>query len=362
MSLLSFRSDFFQRACGPRPRDDAARRALESNEGDSFFAPLELEGETYAAWQRRRPQWEEVREVCLLTMPGVPSDWTQACCAYIEAFLPSVQCRPLRARSVENGMRFVPKQAIAGSCGEGGCRGEVQAIEAHAIINMVERMPEASAAGTSVIALTKEAMFTERDGVCEFAASSKSRVGVASLASITDVRSVARLVMRSLCQLIGFVECGWMRCVLNVLRSSEDTHLMVACPACLRRIGGLGAGRVASSSGGGFGGTAGGGFRGRESTSAPNFVLRYETLARWFTDHCGAGANEVGWIRERYFAITGRELMLDEMDRAISSTGAGSSRASTAAQTVQRVEGEGAASKEEIRSKLKLLKRKKKRR
>ena len=118
--MLSFRSDFFLSCCGPRPRDDTTRRALESNEGDTFFAPLaDIDsGETYAAWLRRRPQWEGVRECCLIVTSGVPSEWVQAACAYVTAFLPGVDCRPLRVRSVENGMRFVPKHAVEGSCGK----------------------------------------------------------------------------------------------------------------------------------------------------------------------------------------------------------------------------------------------------
>ena len=373
MALLSFRSDYFLTCCGPRPRDDATRRALESNEGDSFFVPLETEGESYEAWLRRRPQWEGVGECCLLVTPGVATEWVQAACEYVHAFLPSIACRPLRVRSVENGMRFVPKQSVAGSCGEGGCRGELQAIQAHAVMSMVERTAEANLPGMVVIALTKEALYTERDGVCEFTSSSKGRIGVASFASVNGVRAAARLVMRSLCELVGFVECGWMRCVLNVLSSSEDTHLMVACPPCLRRIAGLGVGRVTGGAGN-FREASRGTFGGRESLSASNFVARYEALARWFSDHCGAGANELAWIRERYFAITGREIQLggdgrvdgtdgesggDHDDRAAIKSGAGDRELATN-HPMQQTGGEDTVSREEIRSKLKLLKRKKK--
>ena len=103
-------------------------------------------------------------------------------------------------------------------------------------------------------------------------------------------------------------------------------------------------------------------FGGRGSTSAPDYVARYECLARWFSEHCVGENREVGWIRERYFSITGHELLLDSATKDTIER-----RGQAASEMVQRdaVAGNAPArevelSREEIRSKLKLLKRKKK--
>ena len=323
MSYLSWSSDFFETACGPKPRSQNTLRALSSNQGDTFFAEVENrqgEGESYQAWLQRRDEWFMNNKQVYFLNADVQSHLMSPVTSYIETFL-GVPCSPLVVRTVANGMRFVQEKSVPGSCGEGGCENQVKAIAAHDILTMVERTSEAMS-GAIVVVLTSSAIFTEWEGITDVARSDKGRIAVVSIAHFSDTtRNVCRLALRAVSSLIGFVPCMWMKCVLNSLNTCASEHLVdVACPACLRRIACL------------------------HGNSEFDYSQRYYNLHQWYQkgESLEQNSNVVEWLRERYFAINGRHMPhVEDQSEATKE---------------EEQEQERDPSKEEIRSKLRLLK------
>ncbi len=403
---MDFSCPSFCAAVGPKPRSHATLRALASHRGDCFFEPLPSRApsaaaaaapaaaEPYAAWLARRPEWGERPHECFVVATrGVAPAAVAAACAFVSACVPGLAaCAPLQVRALQNGMRFVPEKSVGGSCGEGGCRGQRTALSAHDILPMVERTAEA-ARGAAVLCLTPKPIFTEAVGVCEFSRSDRSRCAVVStsVCGCAEPRGLARLLVRSVAELVGFRQCGWYKCLFNVMRSSAPSlslcgddprsQLMVACPACLRRIGGLGNGVVRGGAGRsvGGGGGGGGGFGGRGGTMVGgaecDFAARYERVARWFAQH-DPSAPELGWLRERYYSLCGRDLnVADGIAGAEGGAEEGvrgdpvavlaapvHATATSAASAWAAKDEEEEVSREEIRSKLTLLKLKRRRR
>ena len=163
--------------------------------------------------------------------------------------------------------------------------------------------------------------------------------------------------------------------MFNDMTSSENsTNLMVVCPACLRRIGALGGGGVSRgivrSSNDmpiGFGGR-GAGISNHEKI---DYVLRYQMLYDWFLEHGGGhDSSEVQWISERYYSITGQQLPMPSRNSSSSSGGFRSENSTaqaplsdclndTANATPILTHAEQNISRDEMRSKLKLLKSRK---
>ena len=292
---MDWRSDYFETAVGPKPRSKLTLRALSSNQGDQFFTEIDngssyanrsvalRDGESYREWLARKPELT-TKQIFLLNA-GVPSSVIGPVAAYVQSFL-SLPCSPLVVRSVANGLRFVQEKSVPGSCGEGGCQNSIKATAAHDILAMIERTSEASS-GAIVVALTPKKVFTEWQGIVDVARSEKSRIGVVSTSSVgsSNVRDAARLVLRAVLTLIGFVPCVWMKCVLNELTTHATDSMDLACPACLRRIASL-----------------------HDVTKDFNYFQRYELLYDWYMIHQECNLGELEWLRERYYAITGREI------------------------------------------------------
>ena len=287
---MDWRSDYFETAVGPKPRSKSTLRALSSNQGDQFFTEIDngfsvalRDGESYREWLARKPELT-TKQIFLLNA-GVPSSVIGPVAAYVQSFL-SLPCSPLVVRSVANGLRFVQEKSVPGSCGEGGCQNSIKATAAHDILAMIERTSEASS-GAIVVALTPKKVFTEWQGIIDVARSEKSRIGVVSTSRVgsSNVRDAARLVLRAVLTLIGFVPCVWMKCVLNELATHATDSMDLACPACLRRIASL-----------------------HDVTKDFNYFQRYELLYDWYMIHQECNLGELEWLRERYYAITGREI------------------------------------------------------
>jgi len=333
MSYYSFSSDFFTTAVGPKPRSNKTLRALTSNGGDTFFQELEtgsgaesyVEKESYVDWLRRKREWDFSQKQVYLLNADVNANLMMPLSTYIQSFL-AVPCNPLVVRSVSNGMRFVQEKSIPGSCGEGGCPSQKTATAATDVLAMLARTKEASS-GAIVIALTSKNIFTECEGVVEVACADQGRHCVVSLSKTTEVKDAARLVLRAVVKLMGFVPCCWMKCIFNSLHASSSATLDIACPACLRRMSCL-----------------------HDSASTYNYQSRYTRLFQWYTEnkHCDSGESD--WIKERFYSISGQELLTTPQE---------CKHQEGETKTTSNVDEE--PSREEIRSKLKCLKLKKRR-
>ena len=344
----------FENAVGPKPRSTKTLKALQSNPGDVFFQELELNanGETYSNFQKRRGEWELTNKQIYILNAGIKSSMSHIISpvnTYIETFT-DVPCAPLTVRSVVNGMRFVQENSIPGSCGEGGCANPVKATAAHDILAMVERTPEASS-GAIIIALTSKNVFTERQGLTEIARSDKGRIAVVSVARTTEVRDVARVVLRAVMQLIGFVPCTFMKCIFNDLQTSASNTLDVACPACLRRIACI------------------------HGNGEYNYPARYVHLSEWYNVNAQhqVDCGETTWYRERYFSISGKNMSVVTENETTEGDLLKSAKKEEIVSRQQNNETERGETKETVvdpsheelnicRSKLKLLKMKKRNR
>jgi hypothetical protein len=333
MSYYSFSSDFFTTAVGPKPRSNKTLRALTSNGGDTFFQELEtgsgaesyVEKESYVDWLRRKREWDFSQKQVYLLNADVNANLMMPLSTYIQSFL-AVPCNPLVVRSVSNGMRFVQEKSIPGSCGEGGCPSQKTATAATDVLAMLARTKEASS-GAIVIALTSKNIFTECEGVVEVACADQGRHCVVSLSKTTEVKDAARLVLRAVVKLMGFVPCCWMKCIFNSIHASSSATLDIACPACLRRMSCL-----------------------HDSASTYNYQSRYTRLFQWYNEnkHCDSGESD--WIKERFYSISGQELLTTPQE---------CKHQEGETKTTSNVDEE--LSREEIRSKLKCLKLKKRR-
>ncbi len=344
MSYLSFSSQLFTEAVGPKPRSEKVLRALSSNAGDTFFKEIENNqstAEPYSSFLKRKRQWDQPNKQIYLVNAGAPSSIMTPISSYIQSFL-GLPCSPLVVRSVTNGMRFVQEKSVA------GCK----AMSSHDVLAMLERTSEAQM-GAIIVALTSKNIFTELDGLVSNTFSDKGRIGLVSLSKTTELRDIVRLNVRTIVKLFKFVECGWYKCIFNSLNDSLSSSLDIACPGCLRRL------KCISN-----------------EPLAFDFLQRYSNLYNWYHEFESSDCGEKNWISERFFSISGQELLQKGMTTDLSKTNHVSCTY-TPRSTTSNGKDEGGEHKqessntpstsdstldptpEEIRSKLKFLRRRK---
>ena len=361
---FSFSSQFFETAVGPKPRSNKTSRALTSNQGDTFFQELDnssanAKAESYTDFLQRKNTWDNPNKQVYLLNAGVPANIMDSATSYVQAFL-GVPCAALTVRSVSNGLRFVQEHSVPGSCGEGGCQSQVKATAAHDVLAMLDRTAEAES-GAIVVALTSKHIYTEWAGVTESAFGDTGRLGIVSTAQANTLRAVVRLVLRTVVKIVGFVNCGWMQCIFNSLQdSSSSIQLDTCCPGCLRRISdvvGSGNHRPTQTQMHGFGSSSS-----NSGSSEYDYLQRYSNVYDWYGQHKEYDHGEQQFIAERYFAVAGKELS--------AATAVAEEKKSTvetnSAVAKQQQEGDLSLSLDpspaEIRSKLKFLRIRRKKR